>query len=190
MATLSTLNDIKKGVNILYENEPYLVVEANFVRMQQRKPVMQTKMRNLLNGKVAQVNFHPGDRIETADLMRKKVDYLYNDGENWNFMSGDDFEQFALAKDSLGDKIGFMKEGDKVDALYFNNNPVSISLAPKVEIKVTSAPEGVRGDSAQGRVTKTAELETGVSIQVPMFIKDGDIIRINTDTGEYAERVS
>jgi elongation factor P len=190
MATLSTLNDIKKGINVLHENEPYTVMEANFVRMQQRKPVMQTKLKNLLNGKVAQINFHPGDRVETADLMRKKVDYLYNDGENWNFMSGDDFEQFSLPKDSLGDKIGFMKEGDKVDALYFNNNPVSISLAPKVEIKVVSSPEGVRGDSAQGRVTKTAELETGVSIQVPMFVKDGDIIRINTDTSEYVERVS
>jgi elongation factor P len=190
MATLSTLNDIKKGLNVLYENEPYVVMEANFVRMQQRKPVMQTKLKNLLNGKVAQVNFHPGDKVEEADLMRKKVDYLYNDGENWNFMSGDDFEQFILPKDSLGDKIGFMKDGDKVDALYFNGNPVSVSLQPKVELKVISAPEGDRGNSAQGRVTKTAELETGVSIQVPLFVKTGDTIRINTETGEYVERVS
>lgn len=187
---ISTLNDIKKGINVLHEGEPYVVVEANFVRMQQRKPVMQTKLRNLLNGKVAQINYHPGDKVEEADLMRKKVDYLYNDGENWNFMSNDDFEQFVLAKDSLGDKIGFMKEGDKVDALYFNGNPVSVSLQPKVELKVVSAPEGARGDSAQGRVTKSAELETGVSIQVPLFVKDGDIIRINTETGEYVERVS
>jgi elongation factor P len=157
--------------------------------MQQRKPVMQTKLRNLLNSKVAQVNFHPGDRIEEADLMRKKVDYLYNDGTNWNFMSQDDFEQFALTKETLGDQIGFLKEGDKVDALYFNGNPVSVSLQPKVELKVVSAPEGVRGDSAQGRVTKLAELETGVSINVPLFVKEGDTIRINTDTGEYVERV-
>jgi len=189
MATLSTLNDIKKGLNILYEGDPYVVVEANFVRMQQRKPVMQTKLRNLLNGKVAQVNFHPGDKVEEADLMRKKVDYLYNDGTNWNFMSQDDFEQFALTKETLGDQVGFLKEGDKVDALYFNGNPVSVSLQPKVELKVVSAPEGVRGDSAQGRVTKLAELETGVSINVPLFVKEGDTIRINTDTGEYVERV-
>ncbi len=190
MATLSTLNDIKKGINILHENEPYLVVEANFVRMQQRKPVMQTKMRNLLNGKVAQVNFHPGDRIEEADLMRKKVDYLYSDGDNYNFMSQDDFEQFILPKDSLGDKIGFLKDGDKVDALYFNGNPISISLQPKVELKIVSAPDGEKGNSAQGRVTKLAELETGVSIAVPLFVKAGDTIRINTETGEYVERVS
>lgn len=190
MATLSTLNDIKKGINILHENEPYLVVEANFVRMQQRKPVMQTKMRNLLNSKVAQVNFHPGDRIEEADLMRKKVDYLYSDGDNYNFMSQDDFEQFILPKDSLGDKIGFLKDGDKVDALYFNGNPISISLQPKVELKIASAPDGEKGNSAQGRVTKLAELETGVSIAVPLFVKAGDTIRINTETGEYVERVS
>ncbi|OQA36783.1 MAG: Elongation factor P [Parcubacteria group bacterium ADurb.Bin326] len=187
---ISTLNDIKKGVNVLHEGEPYLVVEANFVRMQQRKPVMQTKMRNLLNGKVAQVNFHPGDKVDEADLMRKKVDYLYNDGENWFFMSNDDFEQFTLPKESLGDKIGLMKEGDKVDALYFNGNAVSVSLQPKVELKVVSAPEGDKGNSAQGRVTKTAELETGMNIQVPLFVKEGDIIRINTETVEYVERVS
>lgn len=187
---ISTLNDIKKGINVLHEGEPYVVVEANFVRMQQRKPVMQTKMRNLLNGKVAQINYHPGDKVEEADLMRKKVDYLYNDGNAYYFMSGDDFEQFALDKESLGEKIGFLKEGDKVDALYFNGNAVSVSLQPKVELKVISAPEGDKGNSAQGRVTKLAELETGVSINVPLFVKADDTIRINTDTGEYVERVS
>lgn len=187
---LSSLNDIKKGLNILYEGEPYVVAEANFVRMQQRKPVMQTKMKNLLNGKVAQVNFHPGDRVEEADLMRKKADYLYNDGTSYNFMSQDDFEQFSIAKESVGDKVGYLKEGDKVDALYFNGNPVSVSVLPKVELKVVSAPEGVKGDSAQGRVTKAAEMETGITIQVPLFVKEGDIIRINTESGEYVERVN
>ncbi len=187
---LSSLNDIKKGLNILYEGEPYVVAEANFVRMQQRKPVMQTKMKNLLNGKVAQVNFHPGDRVEEADLLRKKADYLYNDSANYYFMSQNDFEQFSIAKENIGDKSGYLKEGDKVDALYFNGNPISVSVQPKVELKVVSAPEGVKGDSAQGRVTKTAELETGITIQVPLFVKEGDTIRINTESGEYVERVN
>lgn len=188
MAILSTLNDIKKGINILYENDPYIVVEANFVRMQQRKPVMQTKMRNLLNGKTVEVNFHPGDRVEVADMARKKVDYLYNDGAKYYFMSQGDFEQFEIDKETIGNAAGFLKEGDKVDALYFNDNPVSVSVQPKVELKVVSAPEGVRGDTASGRVTKVAELETGLKINVPLFVKEGDIIRINTDTGEYVER--
>ena len=190
MATISTLNDIKKGLNILHEGEPYVVTEANFVRMQQRKPVMQTKMKNLLNGKVAEVNFHPGDRVEIANLQRKKVDYLYSAGQDYFFMSQDDFEQFCIDKDTIGDKVGYLKDGDRVDALYFNGNPVSISLQPKVELKVISAPEGVKGNSAQGRVTKTAELETGLNIQVPLFVKEGDIIRINTESGEYTERVT
>jgi len=186
---ISTLNDIKKGLNVLYEGEPYTVMEANFVRMQQRKPVMQTKLKNLLNGKVAQINYHPGDRVEEADLSRKKVDYLYHDGTNYFFMTQDDFEQFSLDQDTIGDKAGYLKDGDKAEALYFNGNPVSISLQPKVELKVVSAPDAVRGDSAQGRVTKTAELETGISIQVPLFVKEGDAIRINTESGEYVERV-
>lgn len=186
---ISTLNDIKKGLNVIHEGEPYIVAEANFVRMQQRKPVMQTKLKNLLSGKVVEINFHPGDRVEEADLQRKKVDYLYNDGENYFFMTQDDFEQFSLSKEVIGDKSFYLKDGDKVDALYFNGNPVSVSPAPKVELKVVSAPDGVKGNSAQGRVTKTAELETGLEIQVPLFVKEGDVIRINADSGEYVERV-
>jgi elongation factor P len=187
---ISTLNDIKKGTNVIYNGEPHVVVEANFVRMQQRKPVMQTKLRNLINGKVAEYSFHQGERVEEADMTRKKVDYLYTDGSSYYFMSPDDFEQFPIPQAALGDKIGYLKEGDKVDALYWNNNPVSVSVAPKVDLKVLSSPEGVRGNSAQGRVTKTAELETGISLQVPLFIKEGDIVRINTESGEYVERVN
>jgi len=186
---LSTLNDLKKGLNIIQNNEPYTVMEARFVRMQQRKPVMQTKLRNLLNGKMAQINFHPGDQIEEADLTRKKVDYLYNDGKNYYFMTQDDFEQFAIGKENIGEQAGFLKDGDKVEALYFNGQPVSVSLPPKVELKVIAAPMGVKGNSAQGRVTKIAELETGISLPVPLFVKEGDTVRINTETGEYVERV-
>jgi len=189
MSMISTLNDIKKGKNLIQDAEPYVVMEANFVKMQMRKPVMQTKLKNLLTGKTMEVNFHQGDRIEEADLQRKKVDYLYNDGESYFFMAQDDFEQFAISKDNIASQAGYLKEGDKVDALYFNGNAVSISAAAKVELKVVSAPEGVKGNSAQGRVTKTAEMETGLKIQVPLFIKEGDMIRINTDTGEYTERV-
>lgn len=186
---ISSLNDLKKGTNILYENEPYVIAEAQFVRMQQRKPVMQTKIKNLLNGKVVEVNFHPGDKVEEADLQRKKVDYLYNDGENYYFMDPDSFEQFSLSGQQLDGQIQYLKEGAKVDALYFEGKIATISLPPKVELKVTSAPEGVRGNSAQGKVTKTAELETGAIVQVPLFVKEGDVVRINTDTGEYSERV-
>ncbi len=187
---ISTLNDLKKGTNVIYEGDPYVIVEANFVKMQMRKPVMQTKMKNLLNGKTAEYNFHQGEKVEEADLQRKKVDYLYNDGEKFFFMSQDDFEQFELSKESLGDTALYLKDGDKVDALYFNGTAVSVTPAPKVDLKIVSAPEGVKGNSAQGRVTKTAELETGLTVQVPLFVKEGETIRINTETGEYVERVN
>lgn len=190
MSIIPNLNGLKKGTNIIYEGDPYVVAEANFVRMQMRKPVMQTKIKNLLNGKMAEVNFHPGDKVEEADLQKKKADYLYNDGQNFHFMTNDDFEQFSLASETIGYLSNYMKDGDKVDVLYFSGQPVSISLPTKVELKVVSAPEGVKGNSAQGRVMKTAELETGVSIQVPLFIKEGDMIRVNTETEEYCERVT
>jgi len=186
---ISTLNDLKKGTNVVHEGDPYTIVDANFVKMQMRKPVMQTKLKNLLTGKTVEINFHQGDKVEEANLQRKKVDYLYNDGDNYYFMSQDDFEQFSLAKDILGDKIGYLKDGDKVDAMYFNGNPVSISLPAKVQLEIVSAPDAVKGNSAQGRVTKTAEMSTGITVQVPLFVKEGDIIVINTETGEYAERV-
>ena len=185
---LGTLNDIKKGVKLLHENEPYVVMESNFVKMSMRKPVMQTKMKNLLNGKVVEINYHQGDKMEEADMMKKKVDYLYNDGDNYFFMSQDDFEQFSLPKENLGAVTGYIKDGDKVDALYFNNVAVSISAAPKVELKVISAPEAVKGNSASGRTTKMVTMETGLELAVPIFIKEGEILRVNTETGEYVER--
>lgn len=190
MAIIPNLNGIKKGTNIIYEGDPYVVSEANFVRMQMRKPVMQTKIKNLLNGKMAEVNFHPGDKVEEADLQKRRADYLYNDGSNYHFMTSDDYEQFSLPQEVIGHLSNYMKDGDKIDVLYFSGNPVSISLPTKVELKVVAAPEGVKGNSAQGRVMKTAELETGVNIQVPLFIKEGDIIRVNTESEEYCERVT
>jgi elongation factor P len=186
---ISTLNDIKKGINVVRDGEPYNVVEANFVRMQACKPTMQTKMKNLINGKVIEHNFHAGEKVEEADLLKKKVDYLYANGEKYNFMASDDFEQFELPKESIEKIVPYLKEGDKVDAIYFNGNPVSLSLPLKVELKVASTPDGVKGDSAQGRVTKAAEMETGLTVQVPLFIKDGDTIKVNSETGEYSERV-
>lgn len=189
MAFISTLNDIKIGLVVNYSNEPYIVLEARFVRMQQRKPVMQTKMRHLVTGKVLEISFKPGDRLEIADMARTKVNFLYRDNEQLHFMDNNTFEQFSLPLVILGDKIGFLKEGQEVDVLYYNNKPINIELPKKVDLKVTSTVPGVKGDTAQGSVMKSATLETGAAVQVPLFVKEGDIIRINTERGEYVERV-
>ncbi|MDD5109962.1 MAG: elongation factor P [Patescibacteria group bacterium] len=190
MSVLSTLNDIKLGIAIVYNGEPYVVLTANFVRMQQRKPVMQTKLRNLINGKVLEITFKPGDRIEEAEVGRKDATFLYTTDAEVHFMDGETFEQISLPKADVTASLPFLREGTPVQLRTFNEKPIGLELPAKMDFKVTAAPEAVKGDSAQGRVTKIATIETGAEIPVPLFINEGDVIRINTQTGEYVERVN
>ncbi|MBI5135614.1 elongation factor P [Candidatus Uhrbacteria bacterium] len=189
MSVLPSLNSIRVGMILLYNGEPYQVQIANFVRMQQRKPVMQTKMKHLVTGKVLEYSFKPGERVEEADLEKRKANYLYSDQTNAYFMDQSNYEQFGIELPVLGDSGDFIKEGTEVVAVIFNGNPISVELPKKIDLKVTSAPPAVKGDSAQGRVMKVVTLETGATIQAPLFINEGDIIRINTETMEYVERV-
>ncbi|HUT22573.1 MAG TPA: elongation factor P [Candidatus Bipolaricaulota bacterium] len=188
MSSIDSLHGIKVGTTIDYEGEPYVVVSANFMRCQQRKPVMQTKMKNLINGKVIEYSFKPGDKIESANLDRVTANYLYTEGNECYFMDNESFEQFSLEASALGNMTSFLIEGRDVDLLKFNGKPVSVELPKKVELKVTEAAPGIKGDSSQG-ATKQITLETGAQMQAPLFIKEGDIIRVNTETGEYVERV-
>lgn len=183
------MTDIKPGVVLLYNGEPYVVQWSNFMRMQQRKPVMQTKMKHLVSGKVIEYSFKPGETIEEADLERVRVNFLYHDHEGSHFMDNESYEQYNLSDATLGDKVKFLKEGMEAQILKFNDNPINVEIKPKIELKVTSAPEGVRGDSAQGSVMKEIILENGLAIRAPLFVKEGDIVRVSTDTGEYLERV-
>lgn len=186
---LSTLNDIKKGITVNIEGRACVVLEANFVRMQQRKPVMQTKLKDLANGKVIEINFHPGDRIEEADLERRKANYLYKDENNAYFMDNESFEQVSFPMSEVGYYLNFLKEGDDAQILYFSGKPINVSIAAKVELKVVEAAPAVKGDTVSGG-TKPIKLETGYTVNAPLFIKEGEIVRINTETGEYAERVN
>lgn len=188
MAVLPSLNSIRVGVNILVQGEPYQVLTANFVRMQQRKPVMQTKLRNLRNGKVLEITFKPGDSVEEADLQKRKSSYLYRDANGVYFMDSETYDQVQIDLTALQDRVLLLQEGMAVDIVFFNDAPLSVSLPPKIDLKVTSAPPPIRGDSASN-VTKNVTLETGLTLQVPLFIKEGDKIRINTDSLEYVERV-
>ena len=190
MSVLSSLNDIKQGTAIVYNGEPYLVVGANFVRMQQRKPVMQTKLRNLINGKVLEITFKPGDRIEEAEVGRKLATFLYVANDEAYFMDGETFEQLSLPTTDVASALSYLREGTPVELRTFNGNPVGVDLPPKMDFKVTAASDAVKGDSAQGRVTKLVTTETGAEVAVPLFIREGDTIRVNTQTGEYVERVT
>lgn len=183
------LTDVKKGVLVIYNNQPHEVMWSQFVRMQQRKPVMQTKMRNLMTGRVVEYSFKAGERIEEAEVTKQKAQFLYADADGGHFMNTETYETVDLPKEISEDKVGYLKEGEEVTLRYFDSKPISIELPIKVELKVVSTPPGIKGDTSSGG-NKPATLETGLVVNVPLFIKEGEIIRINTDSGEYTERAS
>lgn len=183
------MNDLKLGSVINLEGEPYVVQYTQHVQMGRGGAILRTKLKNLVSGNVLEKTFKGGDRIDEADLSRGKANFLYRDGDEFFFMDNTSFEQFSLPKDQIGEISKFVKEGQDVDVMNFDEKPVSVSLPPKVELKVTSAPPGVKGDTAQGRVTKKITLETGYVVDVPLFVKEGDTVRVNTETGAYVERV-
>lgn len=182
-----SLNEIKLGKLLKIAGEPYIVIKADHHKMGRGGAVLKTKLKNLINGNVLEKTFQGNDKAQEAETEKKKASFLYKDENEVFFMDQENFEQFSLSQDQLGDKIKFLKEELLVDVLYFDAKPVAVDLPVKIEFKVTSAPPGVKGNSA-GNVTKTIEIETGAEINAPMFINEGDIIRINTDTGEYVER--
>lgn len=182
-----SLNEIKIGSIVEINNEPYVVIRADHHKMGRGGAVLKTKMKNLINGNVLERTFQGNDKVEKADTEKKKANFMYKDADNAYFMDNDNFEQFSIAIDQVGEKLRFVKEGIDVDVLYFDGKAVAIDPPIKVELRVTSAPPGVKGNSA-GNVSKQVELETGETINAPMFINEGDLIRINTETGEYSER--
>jgi len=182
-----SLNEIKLGKIILENKEPYIVIRIDHHKVARGGAVLKTKLKNLINGNVLEKTFQGNDKATPAETEKKKANFMYKDEHNANFMDNETYEQFTLELDQIGDKQKFLKDGTDVDTLYFQGKPVSIDLPVKMEFKVTSAPPGVKGNSA-GNVTKQVELETGSTLNVPMFINEGDTIRVNTETGEYVER--
>ena len=183
------ISDIKLGAVILYNGEPCQIIWSNRMRTAQRKPVMQTKLRNIISGKVMEYSFKFGEKIEEADVVKEKAGFLYTDNEGTHYMNPETFETVDIPKEITENQEKFLKEGMEVSILRFNNRPVSIELPIKIELKVTEAPPSTVGNSG-GNVTKPVTLETGLMVDAPMFIKEGDTLRIDTRTGEYVERAS
>ncbi len=183
------LNDMRVGTIILWENQPCQVIWSNRMRTAQRKPVMQTKLRNVITGKVYEYSFKFGEKIDEADVTREKASFLYADADGTHFMNQETFETVDMPKETTADQEQFLKEGFEVQILRFNGRPVSIELPIKVDLKVTEAPPDVKGNSG-GNITKPVTLETGLVVNAPMFIKEGDAIRVDTRSGEYVERAS
>lgn len=181
--------DLKPGTCIVLDNEPYVVLEYSFVRKQQRKPVVQTKIKSLTSGRVVEKSFYPRDTVAEAEIEKKDVKFLYsNRGEFWFCLPDNPKERFRLDASIVGAGAGFLKSNSIVAASYFGDKIIKINLPIKTDLKVTEAPPAVRGDTAQGGV-KQVILETGAAINTPLFINSGDIVRVNTETGQYTERV-
>lgn len=188
-------NEVRERGYITLDGEPYEVLEAQVSRKQQRKPVNQTKLRNLITGVTRQQTFHYADTVEEAYLEKKSVKYSFNkfnrqtnSTEFWFTDPNDKSKRFEVAESVIGDKIKFMKEGSDYDALYFGERIIGISLPIKVELKVIEAPPSIKGNTASG-ADKKVKVETGAMITTPVFVEVGDVIRINTETGLYTERV-
>lgn len=182
-------NDLRIGTTFTYEGAPYEVLAYSFVRMQQRKAVAQVKMKNLLNGKVVTRNFHQNEGFEEVEIVKEPVKYLYhNKGQYWFSEKDNPANRFFLTEDIVGSQGQFLKSNTEVLALKFNDKIINIKGPIKEDLVVKDTPPGERGNTAQGG-TKIAELETGAKIAVPLFINSGDIVRVNTETGEYVERM-
>lgn len=182
-----TISEIKIGKIICINSEPYVVTKADHHKTGRAGAVLKTKLKNLINGNILEKTFQGNEKAEEADTETKKANFMYKDGNEAHFMDNATYEQFSLSLGEIGEKIKFMKDGADVDILYFAGRSVAVSLPIKITLKVVSAPPGVRGNSA-GNVAKMVELETGVQVSAPMFINEGDMIRVNTETGEYVER--
>lgn len=184
-----SINDLQNGIYIVYENVPYQVFEVRHLHIGRGGSSVQTKLKNLKTGGILSRNFKPADTFEEAEIEKQKVKYLYNHrGEYWFAEEKNPANRFKLSREQLGDSVHFLKPNTIVEALSFKSAILNITLPIKMDFKVIDAPPSTRGNTA-GSAAKTVTIETGAQIVVPLFISEGDTIRVNTQTGEYAERV-
>lgn len=188
MAILS-YNEILQKKVIEYNNEPYKVVSSHIFRMQQRKPVNQTKLQHLVSGRVIEISFHQNESVPEADIETMEANYLYtNRGESWFAEKGNPKNRFSFADEAVHDKVQWLVQNAEVEVMVYKEKPITLDIPVKVDLKVTEAAPAVKGDTVSGG-SKQVTLASGATVNVPMFINEGDILRINTETGDYVERV-
>ena len=186
MSMIST-NDFKGGVKVILDGDPCNILENEYVKPGKGQAFNRVKLRNLKNGRVLEKTFKSGDTLEAADAQDIELQYLYNDGEMWHFMSPTSYEQYTISKDTIGNTSKWLKEQDICLVTLWNNNAIDVTPPIFVTLKVTETDPGLRGDTATGG-SKAATLETGAVVRVPLFINIGDILKIDTRTGQYASR--
>ncbi|MGD8561204.1 MAG: elongation factor P [Desulfarculaceae bacterium] len=179
--------EFRKGLKIEIDGKPFIIVEFQHVKPGKGGAFVRTKLKNLETGQVLEQTFRSGAKVDKPDLEEKHVQYLYQDGEQYVFMDNSNYDQVFVAGEYLADAIAFLIPNVEVGLLYFNGRPIGVELPITVEITVTQTEPGVKGDTATG-ATKAATLETGHVVQVPLFIEEGDLLKIDTRSGEYLER--
>jgi elongation factor P len=186
MATYST-NQFKSGLKILIDGNPCVIVDNEFVKPGKGQAFNRVKIRNLINGRVVEKTYKSGESVEGADVVDRDLAYLYSDGEFWHFMDNSTFEQVAVGKTALGDTEKWLKENDIYMLTLWNDNPIAVTPPNFVTLTITETDPGLKGDTAQGG-SKPATLETGAVVRVPLFIQQGEAIKVDTRSGEYVSR--
>ncbi len=187
MPSYST-SEFKSGLKILLDGDPQTIVENEFVKPGKGQAFSRVRVRNLRTGRVLEKTFKSGESVEAADVMDTEMQYLYTDGEFWHFMVPDTFEQYAMGQVALGDSAQWLKEQDVCTVTLWNGEPLSVTPPNFVELKIVQCDPGLRGDTAQGG-TKPATLETGAVVKVPLFVEEGETVKVDTRSGEYVSRV-
>jgi elongation factor P len=183
---LST-TDFRKGLKVKIEGEPYIIVDFQHARTAQRRAFVRTKLKNLKTGAVLEKTFASGETFEEPDFEEKSMQYLYSSEKEYVFMDSKTYEQITLSQEQLGDSRWYLKENEEYRILFFEGNPLNLDLPTSVVLKIASTEPAVKGDSVTN-ITKNATLETGLKVKVPLFIKEGELIKVDTRTGEYLER--
>jgi len=183
-----SVSEMRRGMAILYEGELYEIVEYEHSKRGRAGAVAKTKLKHLKTGKVLSATFKGSENTESAFMETRELQYLYHDGTDFVFMDNERFDQFPLSQDVLGEQAQFLIEGNNVQGLYYQDQLVKVNAPKFVELKVTATEPGVKGDTVSN-VEKPATLETGAIVQVPLFVKEGDTLKIDTRTGRYVERL-
>jgi len=187
MASYST-NEFKSGLKIILDGDPFNIVENQFVKPGKGQAFNRVRVRNLKTGRVIEKTFKSGENVEAADVFEQEMQYLYSDGEFWHFMMQDTFEQFAASAEAVSEAAKWLKEEDVCVMTLWNGVPLSVEPPNFVELKITETDPGLRGDTSGGG-TKPATLETGAVVKVPLFVNEGEMIKVDTRNGEYVSRV-
>jgi len=180
-------SDIRKGLKLLMDGQPYVVVDFQFVKPGKGQAFTRTKMKNLLTGSTIERNIRSSEKLEGADVEDRTLQYIYPEGDMFVFMNSMTGDQLSVHREVVGDDAGFMIDGIDVTITIYNGNPVSISLPPHIVVQISETEPGVKGDTATN-VTKPAKISTGATVNVPLFVSEGDCIKVDTRTRSYLER--